>query len=139
MSVQHNKHVLETAMRHFGDPATRERYFELYHDQAVLHGYPGVEPGIESIRRFYEAFWAAFPDARISWEPPFGEEDRVAVVFEITGTHRGEFLGVPATGTVVRIPGVTALRFRDGRCIERWSAADFLGVLQQLGALAAPA
>lgn len=134
MSVERNKQVLETAMTNFGT-ADREKYFDLYDNDAVLHGYPGVESGIESIRSFYHAFWAAFPDARLSWVPPFGEGDSVAVAFEVTATHGGEFLGVPATGKSVHIPGVTTLRFRDGRCVERWSAADFLGVLQQLGTL----
>ncbi|WP_233899220.1 ester cyclase [Pseudonocardia dioxanivorans] len=58
--------------------------------------------------------------------------------FTRTGRHDGPFLGVPPTGVEIALPGITALRFRDGRCVERWSAADMLGVLVQVGAVPAP-
>jgi predicted ester cyclase len=48
-------------------------------------------------------------------------------------------MGVPATGAEVEIHGQTILRFEDGRCAERWQSMDALGLLQQLGALPAPA
>jgi predicted ester cyclase len=44
-------------------------------------------------------------------------------------------MGIPATGRRVSVNGITILRFADGRCVERWSQTDFLGMLQQLGAL----
>jgi predicted ester cyclase len=57
----------------------------------------------------------------------------------MTGRHVGEFMGVPATGTPIALPGITILCFRDGRCVERFSRADMLGLLIQLGAVPAPA
>jgi predicted ester cyclase len=56
----------------------------------------------------------------------------------MTGTHHGEFFGVPATGNAVAQPVMTALRFVDGRCVERHSVADVLPVLVQIGAIAPP-
>ena len=55
------------------------------------------------------------------------------------GTHDGSFPGVPATGRPVDVPGITILRFADGRCVERWAVADFLAVMIQIGAVPAPA
>ena len=64
------------------------------------------------------------------------EGDWLACRFVVRGTHRGELMGIRPTGKPVNLPGLTILRFRAGKCIERWSQADFLGLLQQLGAVA---
>jgi len=50
-----------------------------------------------------------------------------------------EFMGVPGTGTDIALPGITILHFRSDRVIERFSYADMLGLLVQLGAVPAPA
>jgi predicted ester cyclase len=56
----------------------------------------------------------------------------------MSGTHQGDFMGVPATGHEIVLPGITILRFGGDRVIERWSQADMLGLLVQLGAVPAP-
>jgi steroid delta-isomerase-like uncharacterized protein len=135
LSVEHNKAALFRSIDQFNNPSQRDAYFDLYATDAILHGYSGVEPGIDRIKQFYAAFWAAFPDASVTIENLTEEEDRVACCFAIRGTHAGEYLGYPATGQRVSLTGVTILRFADGRCVERWSQADSLGLLQQLGAV----
>ncbi len=121
-------------------PGGLEDYLQLYHYDALLHGY-GPEPlrALPSIRAFYQGILAAYPDARITLEDTFGEGDRLAARFRFEGTHQGPFLGVPATGRPVAFGGITILRFLDGRCIERWSVADFLSALAQVGGLPPPA
>jgi len=57
----------------------------------------------------------------------------------MTGRHVNEFMGVPATGTAIAWPGITILHFRGDRVIERFSQADMLGLLMQIGAVPAPA
>lgn len=131
------KDVLERAIRSFNDPTRREDYFELYAPEIVIHGYAGVEPGIDSVRAFYRAFWQAFPDVSLTLDNVIAEGDRLACTFHIEGTHGGDFLGIAPTGRPIAFDGVTLFRFVAGRCVERWSQADFLGVLQQLGALPA--
>lgn len=133
MSTHDNKAVLLHAIEKFNDPRDREGYFNLYGPGAVLHGYPGVEPGIEGIKRFYRAYWTAFPDVALTVDLVLAEGDLVACSFAVRQTHRGEFMGIPPTGKSVTYSGVTILRFAAGKCIERWSQADFLGMLQQLG------
>ena len=130
--------VLERARRRWnaGDLAG---YLELYAPSAVLHGYPGVEPGLASIRAFYEGFWAAFPGSRLGFEDVIAAGDEVAVRFVVDAVHGGPFQSLPPSGKRVTLPGLTILRFAGGRCAERWSQADFLGLLQQVGALPAPA
>lgn len=130
-----NPQILERALADFADPASRSSYFDLYSPDIVLHGYDGVEPGLENVKRFYEGIWTAFPDARVEVEDLLEGGDKLVVRFTLTGTHGGPFNGIPATGKPIRLPGITILRFDGGKCVERWSVADFLKVLGQIGAL----
>lgn len=136
MSVEENKAALRRARDRWNarDP---DGYLELYAPDAVIHGYPGIDPGLASIRAFYERFWSAFPHPHLAFEGMLGEGNEVAVRAIVSGVHRGDFPGIPPTGRSVRVPTITVLRFADGRCVERWSRADFLGLLRQLGALPA--
>lgn len=135
--TEENKTALERAIERW-NAGDLPGYLELYDPDAVLHGYQGVEPGFEGIRRFYEAFCVAFPGSRLTLEDVVAEGDEVATRFTLRSTHGGEFNGIPPTGKEVSIPGITILRFAGGKCVERWSQADFLGLLQQLGAIPAP-
>ena len=135
MSTEDNKAILQRAMDNF-TKGNRDAYLALYDANCVLHGY-GLA-GIESIKQFYHGFWTAFPDAHLTSEDMIAEGDKVACRFVLHATHQGEFMGVPATGKRVTFTGTTILRFAGGKCVERWSNADFLGLMQQLGAIPAP-
>ena len=125
--------IVEQALAAFSDPARRERYFDLYAPGIVLHGYDGVAPGIDSVRRYYTAFWNAFPDARVTAEEILETHDKVVVRFLITGTHCGPILGLNATGKPIRLAGMAILRFEGQKCLERWSVTDSLALAVQLG------
>jgi steroid delta-isomerase-like uncharacterized protein len=112
-------------------------YLELYDDSIRLHGYSPEPMDKTQVRGFYAGVMGAF-DPKLAFHEVFGDGDRVVIRFTMTGTHRGEFLGVPATGRDVAVDGITILHFRDGKCVERWSQADMLGWLVQLGALEPP-
>jgi predicted ester cyclase len=137
MSTEENKAILQRAMDKFS-PQTKEQYLSLYDPGCVLHGYVGVEPGLDGIRRFYEAFWNAFPDVVLTNEGMLAEGDEVACRFSLKATHQGEFNGIPPSGKPIHLTGITILKFANGKCIERWSEADWLGMLQQLGVIPAP-
>lgn len=128
------REIVERALARFSDPAQRELYFDLYSPGIVLHGYAGVEPGLACVKRYYTAFWTAFPDARVTPEDILEAGDKVVVRFSLTGTHRGPALGLDATGKSVNLQGMTILRFVDEKCVERWSTIDSLALAMQLGA-----
>lgn len=123
--------TLQQALACFADPARRDAYFDLYDDTIQLHGY-GLAPGLASVKAFYATLFDAFPDAAVRVEDAFEAGDKLAVRYTLTGTHRGPFQGVPATGRAITLPGITILRFAGGRCVERWSQADFAGLHRQL-------
>ena len=99
-----NGDIVESALVCFADPQRRERYFDVYSENVILHGYGGVEPGLDSVRRYYAGVWSVFPDARVIAEDLIEAGDKVILRFTMTGTHTQPFLGIKMTGRSVRIP-----------------------------------
>ncbi|MDQ3704991.1 MAG: ester cyclase [Chloroflexota bacterium] len=89
----------------------------------------------DSFKQFVGMYFQAFPDMRFEIEGEIvAEGDYVAWRDVATGTHQGEFMGIPATGKRIRITGVHIGQFdENGYAIAHWSAVDTLGMLQQLG------
>ena len=63
------------------------------------------------------------------------EGDKVAVRAELTGTHRGEFMGIPATGNKVKVTGISIYTVAHGKITEHWEQFDGMAMMQQLGAI----
>jgi predicted ester cyclase len=76
----------------------------------------------------------AFPDLHWSVDEQIVEGDKVATRFEWTGTHRAEFLGIPATGRKVKVWGIVIDRLEAGRVKDTRILMDTLGLMMQLGA-----
>lgn len=136
MSAEQNVAALEHALAAFNlDRTPREAYFDIYAPSIRIHGYAPEPLGLDAAKGFYAVIWAAFPDARVNGHDTICEGDRVAYRFTMTGTHQGEFNGIPATGKPIALPGMTILDFENGKCVERWAIADFMALLAQIGAL----
>ena len=82
---------------------------------------------------------AAFGALKLAFREVLWDGNVCAIRFTMSGRHVDEFMGVPATGTPIALPGITILHFRGDRCVERFSQADMLGLLIQIGAVPAPA
>jgi len=65
--------------------------------------------------------------------------DHVAVRWIGRGTHNAELMGVPATGAKIAVDAITIFKIADGKITEEWTVWDALGLLQQVGAVPAPA
>ena len=129
-----NRQNFDQALERFADPSRRQEYFLLYSDDIILHGYQGVEPGLESVRQFYNAFWAVFPDARVTVQELLEQADTLVARYVITGKQREAFMGIAAAGQRIELPGISILHFRNGRCFERWACSNSLILLTQIGA-----
>ena len=129
-----NRESFSHAVKCFSDPQRRNEYFQLYSDDIIVHGYQGIEPGLESVKQFYYAFWKVFPDAQVLIHDLIGEDDPLVARYTITGTMHEPFMGVPATGQRIELPGISILHFRNGQCFERWACSDSLVLLNQIGA-----
>ena len=104
-------------------------------DFVNLSAPPGVPTDREGGKMFLTAFANAFPDSQIAVDDMIAEGDRVVTKKTMTGTHIGEFNGIPPTGKRVAIQYVDILRLRDGQIIEHWLSMDQLSFLQQLGVI----
>jgi steroid delta-isomerase-like uncharacterized protein len=100
--------------------------------------FPGQGPGVEGLKDVLRGMRAGFPDIHFAIEEQIVEGDKVLSRFEWTGTHRGEFLGVPATGRPVKVWGMVVDRLVDGRIKETRIIMDTLGLMMQLGAIPPP-
>jgi steroid delta-isomerase-like uncharacterized protein len=98
---------------------------------------PGQGPGLEGLKDVLRGMRSAFPDIDFSIKEQVCEGDKVVSRFEWTGTHKAEFMGVPATGRQVRVWGVVIDRLEAGRIKDTRILMDALGLMMQLGALPA--
>jgi predicted ester cyclase len=100
---------------------------------------PGQGLGPEGFIKYFGELRKGFPDLHIAAEKLVADDDSVALAYIITGTHNGEFMGLPPTGRKISARGVQIARFENGKLVERWGSSDQLGILQQLGVKAAGA
>jgi predicted ester cyclase len=128
-----NPQALRVAVDHW-NRGDLEQYLRLYADEVIIHGYGGPEPGLPSVRHLYEAWWQAFPGSQLVLDDTIAVGDKVACRFRIAGKHEGPFQGLAPSGRQVSVVGFTILRFVDGKCVERWSLVDSMGLLSQIGA-----
>jgi predicted ester cyclase len=116
-----------------------DAYLTLYDEGVRLHGYSPSPLDKAAVRGFYEGIFAGLPGSQIELVDVFGSGEKLVARFVQRGRHDGPLMGVPPTGREVALTGITVMAFRDGRVVERWSAADMLGLLVQIGAVPAPA
>ncbi len=82
------------------------------------------------------AFTSAFPDVHHDIVDMVAEgEDKVAIRMNVTGTHKGEFQGVPQSGKKVSFGGMFFFTIIDGKITEIWVSLDMIGLMQQIGAI----
>ena len=98
--------------------------------QHTIH--PGTPQGLAGAKVAFERFWAAIPDMHIATEDMIAEGDRVVTRSIVRGTHRGEFMGVPATRRRIVFGSIDIFRLREGKFVEHWDEVDRLGLLEQL-------
>ena len=96
---------------------------------------PGQEPGLEGLKKLVTEFRTAFPDLRSTVEDLIAEGDKVAGRMTTSGTHQGEFMGIPATNKRVTFSEIHIVRIANGKAVEHWGNSDDLGMMQQLGAI----
>ena len=98
----------------------------------------GEVRGAETIKGEIEYFRNAVPDLTYTIEDQIEEGDKVVTRYTVSGTHQGEFFGVPPTGKRISMTGVSIDRFEGGKMVEEWPEYDLLGVMQQIEAVPAP-
>jgi len=94
--------------------------------------------GLKDFKKSMGEFFDAFPDNHFAIDDIFAEGDKVAVRYTITGTHKGELMGIPATNKKVTLVALEIDRIVGGKFVEGWIRFDTLGFMQQLGLAPTP-
>jgi predicted ester cyclase len=117
------------------DETAYERYIspDVVDNGVKTTGMGGPPSGIEGVKQRHAATFAALPDCEYIVHDMVAEGDKLSTRFTITGTHVGEYMGVPGTGKRLAFSGIDIVRMQDGKLMEHWVEVDLLGLLQQLG------
>jgi steroid delta-isomerase-like uncharacterized protein len=100
---------------------------------------PGMPPmDLTAYKQFGATFRTGFPDLVHTIEDQIAEGEKVVTRVTVTGTNKGEFQGMPATGKQVKFTGIAIDRIVNGKVKERWVEFDVMGLMQQLGAIPMP-
>jgi steroid delta-isomerase-like uncharacterized protein len=104
-------------------------------DALIRTPMPLNETGAAALKHVWVVLLAAFPDLHLTVEDVIAEGDRVVVRNTVTGTHRGEYMGLPPTGKSVTYNEIFIFRFENGRVAETWGVVDVLSQMKQLGVI----
>ena len=86
------------------------------------------------MRQLFEMFHSAFDQAGVAVDDMIAEGDKVFVLARMTGTQRGDFMGIPATGNTINVRLCDYFRVDHGALVEHWGVMDAAGMMQQLTA-----
>ncbi len=114
---------------------------DLIADDFVEHqeALPGMEPTKDGVKQFFQVLRAAFPDLHMEPHDVLVSGHKAVARVSATGTHRGEFMGMPASGRGVNVQLIDIIRFGDdGLAREHWGIFDQMAMMRQLGAIPAP-
>lgn len=112
---------------------------EVMADNFVEHEeMPGIEPTKEGVLQYFETMRSAFSNFAMVIDDLAAEGDKVFVRARMTGTHQGEFMGIPATGKQIDVPTADFLRIENGKAVEHWGVTDTGAMLMQLGVAEMP-
>jgi steroid delta-isomerase-like uncharacterized protein len=122
------------AMSEESKELVRRYYAEVLNgrDLEAVGNYFADERIVEGVRRGCFAYFEAFPDLHLSIEELIAEDDRVFCRSTMTGTHDGEYKGIPATGRHISSESAEVFRVVDGRFAGYWCLSNVAGLMRQL-------
>ena len=106
----------------------------LMRDDYIQHN-PLVRQGSKGFQDFFQAWFEASPDFRFELKQIVSEGDKVWVYGTYSGTHQGDWLGIPATGNAYKFDAVDIFRVQDGKLAEHWDVLDVYTLFKQLGTI----
>ena len=135
MAAEQNKALMRRFFDEVVNQGQLELIDELVADDFVEHeSFPGLpSTGPAAPREAFKMFLGAFPDMQFAAEDMIAEGDKVATRVTMTGTHKGEFMGIPATNKQFSVQAMDIVQFRDGKAIAHWGVTDQAAMMEQLG------
>jgi predicted ester cyclase len=137
MSTDTNKKIVQRFVTEYQTGNNQQVLRDTIADTLVNHTpmSPDAAGGVEEVKGIFDMFHAAFEGFTAEIVDQLAEGDKVMTYKTFSGTHTGEFMGIPPTGKHVRFDVMDIIRLADGRFVEHWGLIDQAGLLRQLGAL----
>ena len=133
MSTEENKAIVR---RFFEEGPSKGNLIDadkLLSPDFTMHTPLPASPGIKGIHEVITTCRAAFEHLNVTIKDMIAEGDNVAARFTAHGIHKGDFMGLQATGKPITMTGIEIFRIKDSRIVELWGEANLLGLMQQLG------
>ena len=102
----------------------------------IRHDLTGTIPNVRTDQgaiSFVQSLIVSFPNFKLEILDIFSAGDKLTVLYVLSGTHQGDFLGIAPTGKEIKIYGINIYRFENGLVEETWQLADVHSLMQQLG------
>ncbi|MBN1290946.1 MAG: ester cyclase [Candidatus Latescibacteria bacterium] len=133
--LEQNKAVIIREVKDFWNAKDLSVANQIYSSDLVTHTPNAPDGNYDSyVKESGEAF-AAFPDLHLTIEDLIAEGDKVVKRWKLDGTHKKDWMGIPATGEKIFFNGICIFRIKDGKIAESWEYMNLLDVLQQLGVI----
>ena len=129
MSIEENKALVRRAYE-LTNRRELTAFFELLAPEYVEH-LPTGDKTREQVKEYAGIFFTAFPDVRFNIVDMVAEGDKVAVLVNWRGTHKGVFMDIPPTGNKIDITNANLVKIAGGKWVEFWNILD-VRLMQQL-------
>ena len=136
-TTEQNKNLMRKAVEEIWNRGNFDNLEDMVSEDFVIH-FPreGEEiRGPGNVKQFYTDLRKAFPDLHFTIFDLVAEGNKVVTHWSATGTHKGEFKGVPPTGKSVTFQAMDIDKISNGKYVECWTNVDELGLMQQLGVI----
>ncbi len=133
MSIEENKNIVRRYQEAYNN-CDFDALAELVSaDVLTPHIIAGMPSGLEGARVVHQTTLIGMPDYHTTIEDLIAEGDKVVAHVTMTGTHTGNFWGIPPTGRRVNLTGIYIVRIKDGKIVEHWGEENGIIVIKQLG------
>lgn len=131
-TLEKNKKVVETLCKTVFQKHDFSKLDEIMRDDYIQHNVDTPQ-GKAGFKQFFEQIFKAMPDFSYTIKKIIAEGDTVMMYSTTTATHKGEWLGNPATGNKLHFDVVDIFRIDNGKIAEHWDVADTLKLFTQVG------
>ena len=135
MSPEDNRMIMERFYEEVITKGNLSFIDEVCATDYVEHDDDAPSPDREGLKLHISMIRQGFPDSQVQVEEILADGDKVAARTTISGTHTGDFMGLPPTGKRIIMSGMDITRFSGGKMVEHWGLVDGLAMMQQLGVM----
>lgn len=132
--IEKNKKFIKTYTEDFWNTHNLDAFDTYFTPDFVAH-YPDGDMNAEQYKGLCQAYFAAFPDLHVTTDDQIAEGNKVMKMWTVHCTHKGDLMGIPATGKEIVVTGIEMFIVKDGKIAEVWASMDNLGMLQQMGVI----